>query len=109
MANVFVFGLMGTLLDLSALDPLFEREFGAGWIRREWFEEAPKTAFAITAAGGFGPFADATESALKVIESRYGASRSWSRLMRKRILYALRRVPAFPDVCPAVENLRRST
>ena len=39
MKPAIVFDLIGTLLDLSALDPLFERAFGDSKLRKEWSSE----------------------------------------------------------------------
>jgi 2-haloacid dehalogenase len=102
--KVLVFDLMGTILDVSALDPLFRQYFGSSHLRREWFSEALKTAFAITASGEYVPFSDITESALKEMEERYDRRLSW--LTRRRILKSMRSLPSFPDVEPALRRLR---
>ena len=67
------FDLMGTLLDLSALDEQFRAEFGDTGMRQEWFPEVLKLALAITAMGSYERFANITEAALKIIEERQPA------------------------------------
>src|SRR3954462_15757251 len=103
--RVLVFDLVGTLLDLSALDQLFDAEFGSSRIRSEWFQEALKIAFAMTAADSYQPFADITKAALKVIEARYRRNLSW--IQRRRILSSMRELPAFEDVKPALHRLAK--
>jgi 2-haloacid dehalogenase len=102
--TVIVFDLVGTLVDLSALDPIFRQEFGASAVRREWFTEALQLAFAITARGEFESFSAVTEAALKIVEQRHEPGRSLFR--RRRVLQQLKALPPFPDVKPALHELR---
>jgi len=39
MKKICVFDVNETLLDLSVLDPEFERVFGNATVRREWFSQ----------------------------------------------------------------------
>jgi 2-haloacid dehalogenase len=100
---VIAFDLMGTLLDLSALDSIFRVEFGGSRVRREWFSEALQLAFSITAAGEYESFAHISEIALKVVEQRHGHAPSKSR--RKKVFDAMRNLPPFPDVAPGLLRL----
>ncbi len=48
MSKDIAFDVNETLLDLAALDPLFEKNFGASGVRKEWFgrvlpQGSPKT------------------------------------------------------------------
>lgn len=104
MQPVLVFDMVGTLLDLSALDPKFKEYFGAQEIRREWFSEVLKLALTCTAIGKYEEFSWLTEAALEVIAQRH--KRDVSSPARKEILGKLRTLPAFPDVKPALEDLR---
>jgi 2-haloacid dehalogenase len=45
MPRVLAFDVNETLLDLRALDPLFERAFGAAAVRGEWFGQMLQLAF----------------------------------------------------------------
>ena len=38
MANVILFDVNETLLDMHSPDPLFERLFGAASVREQWFK-----------------------------------------------------------------------
>lgn len=101
---VIAFDLMGTLLDLSALDEQFQAEFANVRVRQEWFSEVLKLALAITARGGYESFSDITEAALKIIEERHQHKLSGGE--RKKILDSLLRLPAFADVKPGLERLK---
>ena len=43
MSRVIVFDVNETLLDLSALDPHFERIFGDAAIKQKWFAQVLQT------------------------------------------------------------------
>ncbi len=101
---VIAFDLMGTLLDLSALDEQFRTEFGDSRVRQEWFSEVLKLALAITARGAYESFSDITNAALKIVEERHQHQLSGSE--RKKILESLRELPAFADVKPGLEQLK---
>jgi 2-haloacid dehalogenase len=100
---VVLFDLVGTLADLRALDPLFRDAFGAN-LRQEWFSEALKIAFSLTAVGDWVEFATILETALKIVQQRRETSVSW--LQRRRILQTMRRLPLFSDVVPALQQLK---
>ena len=48
MSTAIVFDVNETLLDLRALDPVFERAFGDSSARREWFGQMLQSAFVAT-------------------------------------------------------------
>ena len=101
---VIAFDLMGTLLDLSALDGQFRAQFGDTRVRQEWFSEVLKLALAITARGSYETFSDITEAALKIVEERHGHQLSGTE--QKKILESLRALPPFGDVKPGLERLK---
>ena len=105
MQPVLVFDVVGTLLDLSALDSLFKEHFGEQELRKEWFSEVLKLALTCTAIGKYEEFSRITEAALQVIAERHG--KNVSPAGRKEILGKLRTLPAFPDVKPSLDHLRR--
>jgi len=106
MKPVIVFDLVGTLLDLSAFDPLFERAFGDSKLRREWFSEALKLAHATTAMNHYREFSKITEAALKVVEERY--QRRLDDAQREEILRTFKTLPPFCDVQDSVVSLRNN-
>lgn len=103
MKPVIVFDLNGTLLDLSALDPAFERLFGDRQARKEWFAEVLKIALAATARQAYADFGRITVAALKVVEQR--RHRELQEAQRLELIHGLRRLPPFPDVAPGLEAL----
>ncbi len=103
MKPVIVFDLNGTLLDLSALDPAFERLFGDRQARTEWFAEVLKIALATTARQAYADFSRITLAALKVVEQR--RHKELQDAQRLELVHGLRRLPPFPDVPPGLEAL----
>jgi len=104
MKPAIVFDLVGTLLDLSAFDPLFERAFGDSKLRKEWFSEVLKLALATTAMNHYREFSKITEAALKVVEERY--QRRLNDTQREEILRTFKTLPAFSDVPDSLVALR---
>ncbi len=105
MRPVLVFDVVGTLLDLASLDLLFEKYFGNRELRKQWFSEVLKLALATTVISNYAGFSRITEAALKVIEIRH--SKELKPEASEAILSALRKLPPFPDVKPALERLRK--
>jgi len=106
MKPVIVFDLVGTLLDLSALDPVFGRSFGDFKLRREWFSEVLKIALATTATNHYREFNKITQAALRVVEERY--QHSLNDPQREEIFQALKTLPPFSDVPDSLAALRRN-
>ena len=105
MRPVLVFDVVGTLLDLATLDPLFEKYFGNREFRKQCFSEVLKLTLASTLIGNYAEFSRITEAALKVTEIRHG--KELKPKASEEILSALRKLPAFPEVKPALERLRK--
>lgn len=103
MKPVIMFDLNGTLLDLSALDPAFERMFGYPQARKEWFAEVLKIALATTARQAFVDFNRITVAALKVVEQR--RQQELQEAQRLELIRGLRKLPVFPDVPPGLKAL----
>jgi len=106
MKAVIVFDLVGTLLDLSALDPVFGRSFGDFKLRWEWFSEVLKIALATTATNHYREFNKITQAALRVVEERY--QHSLNDPQREEIFQALKTLPPFSDVPDSLASLRRN-
>ncbi|MEZ5391359.1 MAG: hypothetical protein R2724_00450 [Bryobacterales bacterium] len=66
---VLVFDVNETLLDLSALDPHFERLFGDESVRSAWFTQVLQTAMTLTLTRKW-------RTSARPGEARYGRSRS---------------------------------
>jgi 2-haloacid dehalogenase len=104
MKPVIAFDLVGTLLDLSALDPIFARIFGDSRRRQEWFSEVLKITLATTAMNHYREFNKITQAALKVLEERY--QHPLNDGQREEILGTLKMLPPFSDVEESVFSLR---
>jgi 2-haloacid dehalogenase len=104
MKRVLVFDVNETLLDMSALDPHFQRVFGDAQVRVEWFQTMLQSAFLTTIAGPYKPFGEHFRAALAITALRRDLRVSPDD--ERAILAGVRALPAYPDVRPALERLR---
>jgi 2-haloacid dehalogenase len=104
--RVCVFDVNETLLDMAALDPLFERAFGDDAVRRLWFNQMLQSAFVATITDTYVTFGEAAAGALKMTEERQGAEISEED--RREILGGLRDLPPHPEVPDSLDRLREA-
>jgi 2-haloacid dehalogenase len=104
--RVCVFDVNETLLDLTALDPLFERAFGDASVRRLWFNQMLQSAFVATITDAYVTFGEAAGAALGMTEERLGVEISDED--RREILGALRDLPPHPEVPESLDRLREA-
>ena len=104
MKRVLVFDVNETLLDLSALDPLFERVFGDAKVRVEWFQTMLQSAFLLTITGPYRPFGDHFKAALALTAKRHRVEVTAND--ERAILAKVRDLPPHPEVRGALEGLR---
>jgi 2-haloacid dehalogenase len=104
MARICVFDVNETLLDLQALDPAFEGVFGDAAVRRAWFQQVLQSAMTATLSNHYVDFATIARGSLHMIAERH--ERSLSDEEYQAILGGIRRLPAHPDVLPALEKLQ---
>ena len=104
MKRVLVFDVNETLLDMSALDPHFQRVFGDATVRVEWFQTMLQSAFLTTITGPYKPFGEHFRAALAITALRRDLRISPED--ERAILAGVRTLPAHPDVRPALERLR---
>ena len=104
MKRVLVFDVNETLLDMSALDPHFQRVFGDAGVRVEWFQTMLQSAFLTTITGPYKPFGEHFRAALAITALRRDLRVSPED--ERAILASVRTLPAHPDVRPALERLR---
>jgi 2-haloacid dehalogenase len=71
---VCVFDVNETLLDLAALDPLFERTFGDAAVRGRWFAQMLQLALTATITGEYRPFGEHGLAALEMLAARRGVA-----------------------------------
>jgi 2-haloacid dehalogenase len=72
MARVVAFDVNETLLDMGALDPLFERAFGSAAVREQWFGQMLQLAFVGGLTGEYVDFGTAQRAALAMLAERHG-------------------------------------
>jgi 2-haloacid dehalogenase len=101
--RVCVFDVNETLLDLAALDPLFERVFGDASVRRLWFNQMLQSAFVATMTDAYVTFGESAAAALRMTEERQGAEVSEDD--RQEILSGLRDLPPHPEVPESLDRL----
>jgi 2-haloacid dehalogenase len=103
---VIAFDVNETLLDLRALDPVFEELFDDASVRLQWFAQMLQVAFVGAITDRYVDFTAAQRAALdmvvqrRAVELRAGAA--------DRVAAALRTLPAHPEVADALDRLRGS-
>src|SRR6266508_4474547 len=102
MSRVIVFDLIGTLLDLSALDPYFERFFGDAAVRKEWFMQTLQLAMAATLTNAYEDFGVQADTGLEITARHYKVSLLGEE--KNLILGTLLKLRSYPDV---TQNLQR--
>jgi 2-haloacid dehalogenase len=104
--RVCVFDVNETLLDMAALDPLFERVFGDTSVRRLWFNQMLQSAFVATITDAYVRFGEAAAAALRMTEERQGVEVSDED--RQEILGGLRDLPPHPEVPESLDRLHEA-
>lgn len=102
--SIIVFDVNETLLDITTLEPLFERVFGDGAVLRTWFAELILYSQTMTLSGLYTPFGGLAVGALEMIASIRGVELTNADIdeLKKR----LGSMPAHTDVIPALTLLR---
>ncbi len=104
MPRAIVFDLMGTLLDLRALDPHFERFFGESAVRNEWYGQVLQLAMAATLANAYEDFGVQADTGLEMTARRYKVSLLGEE--KNLILGTLRKLRPYPEVAASLRCLR---
>lgn len=104
MPRVIVFDLIGTLLDLQALDPHFERFFGDAVLRKEWFAQTLQLAMAAALTNTYEDFGVQADTGLEITARRYKVSMLGEE--KNMILGTLRKLRPFPEVAKSLQRLR---
>ena len=102
--SIIVFDVNETLLDITTLEPLFERIFGDAAVLRKWFAELILYSQTMTLSGLYTPFGDLAVGALRMIGSIQGANITDADVAELK--QRLGNMPAHADVVPALNQLR---
>lgn len=106
MTKHLVFDVNETLLDVSALDPLFERLFGDASIRQEWFLTLQENWLTATIIYKYLPFGELAKAALVMVGKRRGVEVSEND--QTALIDGILSLPAHRDVPEALKLLRDS-
>jgi 2-haloacid dehalogenase len=101
---VLVFDVNETMLDLAAFDGPFSEVFGDAAARREWFETMIQSALLSIATGRYTDFGALGRGALRMVAQRRG--RPIGDETVEQLIGHIVKLPAHPDVIPALERLR---
>lgn len=101
-----VFDANETLLDLSALDPLFADAFGDKTVRRIWFAQFLQSAFAGSVIGSYHPFNELARASLEMTARKRGVALDDER--KRRILGGVATLPLHGDVIAGLTTLREA-
>ena len=104
MNRVILFDVNETLLDLSVLQPHFDRIFGDAAVMQQWFSVLLHSSVVTTLVGAHQDFGSLAGAALDVVAARRGIDLAEDE--RVAILGTVRELPPHPDVVPSLERLR---
>lgn len=101
-----LFDVNETLLDTTALDPLFEQALGSAHARQDWFLTLQGLWMTATLTKSFTPFDTLAGAALQMTALR--SDRELRIEDRNAILNSMKTLPPHPDARPALALLRAS-
>ncbi len=102
--RVIAFDVNETLLDLRALDPVFEELLGDASLRAVWFAQMLQVAFVGAITDRYVDFTTAQRAALAMLAERRGAALPAG--AADRLAAAMRTLPPHGDAAGALERLR---
>jgi 2-haloacid dehalogenase len=103
-APIMVFDVNETLLDITTLEPLFERVFGDRAVLREWFAQLILYSQTLTLCGRYSPFSELAIGTLHMLASIRGTKVDASDI--DELQERMSNMPAHPDAVPALGRLR---
>lgn len=104
MPDFIVFDVNETLLDVAALDPLFQRLFGDARTRTEWFLTLEESWLTATIVDRYQPFGELVKAALVTVGRRRGVE--VGEAAQRELVEGVTTLPAHPDVAEALDLLR---
>lgn len=105
-AEVLVFDVNETLLDLRALAPLFAEHLGSAALLKDWFHNMLLYSQTVTLAGPYADFSSLARASLQMAARTHG--RELTESAAQAIFDALRSVPVHPDVPGALRRLQEA-
>lgn len=104
MSRYLVFDVNETMLDVAALDPLFERWFGEAQTRKEWFLTLQENWLTATIIDQYQPFGELVKAALVMVGDRRGITVDDED--QTRLVENIMNLPAHEDVPEALQMLQ---
>lgn len=101
---VIVFDVNETLLDITTLEPLFERVFDDPAVFREWFAQLILYSQTMTLSGLYLPFGELAVGTLRMLASIHGVALTDNDI--DELKARMGSMPAHADVLPALRQLR---
>lgn len=102
--SILVFDVNETLLDITALEPLFERLFADPKVLREWFAQLILYSQSMTLAGLYTPFGELAVGTLRMLATLHQVTLSKTDI--SELKERMSTMPAHPDVIPALSQLQ---
>lgn len=102
--RVIAFDVNETLLDLRALDAVFEELLGDASLRAQWFAQMLQVAFVGAITDRYVDFTTAQQAALDMVAQRRGVTLPAD--AADRVAATMRALPAHPEVSDALARLR---
>jgi len=102
--STIVFDVNETLLDITTLEPLFERLFGDPAVMREWFAQLILYSQTMTLSGIYTPFGKLAGGTLRMIGTIHGVAIADSDIAE--LAERIGTMPAHADAVPALTRLR---
>jgi 2-haloacid dehalogenase len=106
MSRVILFDVNETLLDLRALEPLFERFFGNSAVLPMWFAQLLRSAMVVTITGEYHDFGELGRDALLMTAERQGVTLSPTD--QEQILAGMLHLPPHPEVPTSLARLKEA-
>jgi len=103
-ASIIVFDVNETLLDITTLEPLFDRVFGSRSVLSEWFAQLILYSQTMTLSGLYTPFGELAAGTLRMVASIHGVTVVDNDI--DELKERMSTMPAHPDVVPALTRLR---
>ncbi len=103
-APILVFDVNETLLDITTLEPLFERLFGDARMLREWFAQLVLYSQTMTLSGLYTPFGELGVGALRMMGEIGGVEIADADVHEMQV--RMGSMPAHGDVASGLERLR---
>lgn len=102
--TVIVFDVNETLLDLTTLEPLFDRLFGDAAKMREWYAQLILYSEALTLSEIYTPFSEFAAGTLRMVGETSAVKITDADV--EGLKRQIGMMPAHPDVAPALQKLK---